>query len=323
MPKSFTDLTEQEILALAISLEEEDGRTYADIAAALTQTYPASAEVFRKMTTEEDDHRHRLTELYRDRFGETLPQIHRTDVKGFVSRTPIWLVKNLGLDRVRKQAASMEEETRAFYQQAAAKTTDINTRELLLKLATEEEAHIAAAGKLAEEHLPADARAVESDAQKKLFLLEVIQPGLVGLMDGSVSTLAPIFAAAFATRNNWDAFRVGLAASIGAGISMGFAEALADDGKLSGRGRPLTRGVVCGLMTTAGGLGHTLPYLIPTSYPNSFKIATILALIVVAIELSIISWIRHRFMQSPWIAAAIQVVIGGIIVLLAGILIGS
>jgi rubrerythrin len=323
MPKYFKDLSEQEILALAIALEEEDSRTYADIAAAIHENFPASAKIFLIMTQEEDDHRRRLFEMYCKRFGSHLPLIRRADVKGFVTRTPIWLVKNLNLERVRKQAAAMEQETRRFYELSAARTTDQHTRELLLTLANEEKAHIDTAERLEEERLASGSHHEEADAERKLFLLQVIQPGLAGLMDGSVSTLAPLFAAAFATDNNWTTFRVGLAASVGAGISMGFAEALSDDGVLTGRGRPLVRGIACGLMTAAGGLGHTLPYLIPNSVPNAFKLATLFALIVVALELAVISWIRHRFMQSPWFIAAIQVVIGGIIVLLAGILIGS
>ena len=318
MAKSFKDLTEREILALAITLEEEDSRTYGDIADALSQNYPATAKVFEEMITQETEHRRRLTEIYRSRFGDHIRMIHRQDVKGFVHRKPIWLTKNLSLDRLRREAASMELETRRFYEQAAAKSTDAGVRALLIDLAEQERAHANTAEHLAEENLTRESKHEEEQTRRRLFVLQVIQPGLAGLMDGSVSTLAPVFAAAFATQKSWDAFLLGLAASIGAGISMGFAEALSDDGSLTGRGRPLVRGVVCGLMTTAGGLGHTLPYLIP-----HFWTATIVALIVVILELSAISWIRHRFMESPWFAAAIQVVIGGAIVLLAGILIGK
>jgi rubrerythrin len=323
MPKRFKDLTEREILALAISLEEEDGRTYGDIAEALQGAYPGTAEMFRKMMAEELGHRRRLTEMYRERFGEHMPLIRRQDVRGFVSRQPIWLTKNLSIGRVRKQASSMEVETRQFYHRAAAKTTDVRIRELLNQLAEEERAHVHAAEQLEEKNVPESTKQEEADAERRLFVLQIIQPGLAGLMDGSVSTLAPLFAAAFATHNTTDAFRVGLAASVGAGISMGFAEALSDDGSLTGRGRPLVRGIACGLMTTAGGIGHTLPYLIPQSIPNSFRIATWLAILVVAIELAAISFIRHRYMESPWLTTAIQVVVGGIIVLVAGILIGS
>lgn len=323
MARSFKDLTEREILALAITLEEEDARTYGDIADALAATYPATAAVFEQMITEESEHRRRLTELYRTRFGDHIKMISRQDVKGFLRRRPVWLTRRMSLKRVRSEASSMELETRNFYLRAAARTTDAPTRELLTDLAEEERTHANTAERLEQEKLTPEQRGDEETARRRLFVLQVIQPGLAGLMDGSVSTLAPLFAAAFATGKNWDAFRVGLAASIGAGISMGFAEALSDDGSLTGRGRPLIRGVVCGVMTAAGGLGHTLPYLVPDSIPHAFEIATIVALVVVSLELAAISWVRHRFMESPWLSAAIQVVIGGIIVLLAGILIGS
>jgi len=323
MPKSFGKLTEKEILALAISLEEEDSRTYADIAEALNATYPATAEIFRGMVAEESEHRRKLFEMFRQKFGDTVPLIRRGDVKGFVKRSPVWLIKNLSIDSVRRQAASMETETRNFYQRAAARSTDAHIRQLLGDLYEEERSHVTAAEDLEKQHAPEQVKKDEATAERRLFLLQVIQPALAGLMDGSVSTLAPLFAAAFAAArlaqyDSWFPFKIGLAASVGAGISMGFAEALSDDGSLTGRGRPLIRGVACGFMTTAGGIGHTLPFLIP-----NFRIAFWLAIVVVAIELATISWIRHRFMQSPWLVAAIQVVIGGIIVLLAGILIGS
>lgn len=323
MPKSFKQLTEREILALAITLEEEDGRTYGDMADALQANYPASAKVFEEMIAEEAGHRRMLSDMYRKRFGDHIMMIRRTDVKGFVRRRPVWLMKNLSLEQVRKEASSMEAETRNFYLRSAAKTTDAATRQLLVDLAEAERAHVNTAEKLTEEHLTPDALASEDKAQRRLFLMQVVQPGLAGLMDGSVSTLAPLFAAAFATGATGPAFRVGLAASIGAGISMGIAEALSDDGALTGRGHPWIRGVVCGLMTMAGGLGHTLPYLIPQRVHNAFWLATGIAMAVVAVELAAISWIRHRYMESPWLIAAIQVVVGGIIVLLAGILIGS
>ncbi len=323
MAKSFKHLTEREILALAITLEENDARTYGDIADALAANFPATAGVFEEMIAQESEHRRLLTELYRARFGDHIIMIRPEDVKGFVRRRPIWLTKNLSLDRLRREAALMELETRRFYEQAAARSTDAGIRQLLTDLAEQERAHARTAEKLAERNLTHEVRSEEDQTRRRLFLMQVIQPGLAGLMDGSVSTLAPLFAAAFATHSTRDAFRVGLAASIGAGISMGFAEALSDDGSLTGRGRPLVRGIACGLMTTAGGLGHTLPYLIPESTPHAFKLATLIALFIVCIELTLISWIRHRFMESPWLAAAIQVVIGGIIVLAAGILIGS
>jgi len=318
MTRKFKDLSEREILALAISLEEEDSRIYADFAAGLRENYPGTAKLLEKMRVEESQHRARLTELYRHRFGEYMPLIRRQDVNGFVRRRPVWLTRPLGIDVVRKQVETMELETRRFYERSAGQVREASIRKLLDDLAEAERNHSTLAETLEREHLGSDVRSEEQAAQRRLFVLQIVQPGVAGLMDGSVSTLAPLFAAAFATRNPWDAFLVGIAASIGAGISMGFAEALSDDGSLTGRGRPWLRGLVCGVMTAAGGLGHTLPYLIP-----DFHIATSAAVAVVCAELMIISSIRHRFMQTPWLAAALQVVLGGALVFLAGILIGS
>jgi rubrerythrin len=317
MAKRFKDLTEREILALAISLEEEDARIYGDFADGLRADFPATAKIFEEMEAEESEHRASLFALYRERFGDHIPLIRRDDVSGFVRRRPVWLTRPLGIKAVRRQAELMEMETRQFYLKAIQKVTDASTRKLLGDLEEAERKHERTAGAMGE-HMEPHARAAEDAGAEKLFLLQVIQPGLVGLMDGSVSTLAPVFAAAFATKNSWDAFLVGLAASLGAGISMGFAEALSDDGSLTGRGRPLIRGTVCGLMTTAGGIGHTLPYLI-----HDFRIATAIAGIVVAIELALISYIRHRYMDTPWYSAAFQVGVGGVLVLITGILIGS
>jgi rubrerythrin len=311
--RSFKSLSEQEILALAISLEEEDARIYDDFADGLQTDHPASAQKFKEMRAEEDGHRHRLLDLYRDKFGEHIPLIRRHDIKGFVQRRPIWLVRPLGLAAVRKQAETMELETRHFYETAARHATDASIRQLLGDLAEEERKH----SQIAEELVTAEPED-DTAARKRLFVLQVVQPSLAGLMDGSVSTLAPLFAAAFATKDSWDTFRVGLAASVGAGISMGFAEALSDDGSLTGRGRPLTRGIVCGLMTALGGLGHTMPYLI-----RDYKTATAVAVAVVLVELGVIAWIRNHFMDTPLASAVFQVVIGGVLVFLAGILIGS
>src|ERR1700757_5055299 len=315
--KSFDSLTEREVLALAISLEEEDARVYADFVDGLRETFPASAAVFAGMREEEQVHRRRLIELYRQKFGEHIPLIRRQDVRGFVQRTPVWLLRPLGLETVRKQASAIELETRGFYEKAAARSQDASIRPLLDDLANEERSHEERADALEKEKLTAGVKAEEEKANRRLFVLQIVQPGLAGLMDGSVSTLAPVFAAALATRSSWDAFVVGLAASVGAGISMGFAEALSDDGSLTGRGRPWTRGFVCGLMTALGGLGHTLPYLIP-----DFNIATGVAVVVVVVELGVISWIRHHFMDAPLTSAMFQVVIGGLLVFLTGILIG-
>jgi rubrerythrin len=318
MAKNFKDLSEAEILALAISNEEVDGRIYADFAARLKDDYAATAQVFKEMQAEEDNHRRQLIDEFRRRFGEHIPLIRREDVRGFVSRKPIWLTQSLGIDTVRRYAESMEAETQHFYERAAARATDASTRKLLGDLAEAERGHVVLADELQKEHLTSEAKEDEDKAHRRLFVLQIVQPGLSGLMDGSVSTLAPVFAAAFATQNTHAAFLVGLAASLGAGISMGFAEAVSDDGSLTGRGKPLLRGIVCGLMTTAGGIGHSLPYLIP-----NFKTATALAVVVVAIELLIISWIRKRYMDTPFLRAAFQVIVGGVCVFLVGILIGS
>jgi rubrerythrin len=314
MARAFKDLNEQEVLALAISLEEEDARIYADFADGLKETYPSISQQFEEIRAEEDGHRHRLLEHYRQKFGEHIPLIRRQDVKGFVTRKPVWLVRPLGLSAVRKETELMELETRRFYERAAQQATDVGVRQLLGDLAEEERKH----STIAETLEAAQPSEEEVAARKRLFVLQVIQPGLAGLMDGSVSTLAPLFAAAIATRTSRDAFLVGLAASVGAGISMGFAEALSDDGSLTGRGRPLIRGLVCGLMTAVGGLGHTLPYLIPY-----YQTATAIAVVVVLIELGVISWVRHRFMDTPITSAVFQVVIGGLLVFFTGILIGS
>jgi len=316
--KKFADLTEREMLALAISNEEDDSRIYHGFAEALAEQFPASAAIFTNMAREEEGHHDRLLELYRKTFGDYLPLVRRQDVSGFIKRKPLWLMRPLGLSAVRQYAAQMEVEAAQFYRKAADTTHDASLRTLLLGLAEEEERHEALAEELTEQHLTPDALAAETETQRRTFLLQYVQPGLVGLMDGSVSTLAPLFAAAFATHQPFATFLVGLAASVGAGISMGFAEALSDDGALTGRGSPWIRGTVCGLMTTLGGLGHTLPYLIP-----DFTIATTLAVIVVVIELALISWIRHRFMDTPWLQATFQIAVGGTLVFLAGILIGS
>jgi len=316
--KRFSDLSEQEILALAISNEEEDSRIYRGFEEGLREQYGASAKVFEEMADEEVRHRTMLFDLYRSKFGDYLPLIRRQDVKGFIHKKPLWLVRPLGINDVRKYAEDMEFEAARFYRRASETTRDASTRQLLLELADIEDQHEGLAHRLEQQILTKSARAKEDETARRMFLLQYVQPGLAGLMDGSVSTLAPLFAAAFATHNTWETFLVGLAASVGAGISMGFAEALSDDGSLTGRGTPWIRGTVCGLMTALGGLGHTLPYLI-----RDFWTATVLAVIVVAIELAAISYIRYRYMDTPFLSAAFQVVIGGTLVFLAGIVIGS
>ncbi len=316
--KDFHSLSQPEILALAISLEEEDERVYADFAEGLRRDFPASAAVFDGMRAEESGHRRRLIEVYRAKFGDHIPLIRRQDVKGFVQRKPIWLVRPMGLEAVRRQASATEVETRRFYERAAARAEDAGVRQLLDDLAQAERTHEDRAQELSEEKLRPQVRQDEDRARRRLFVLQIVQPGLAGLMDGSVSTLAPVFAAAFATHNSWAAFLVGLAASLGAGISMGFAEALSDDGSLTGRGHPWVRGGVCGAMTTLGGVGHTLPFLIP-----SFQVAFTLAFAVVLVELGVITWVRHRYMDTPVVSAGIQVFVGGALVFLTGVLIGN
>ena len=321
--KNFGDLTEREVLAVAISSEEEDSRIYMSFAEDLADRYPDSAKVFEEMAEEETGHRHMLLDMYEQRFGKNLPPIRRSDVKGFLLRRPIWLTKNLPLDTIRKEAETMEFEAERFYARAAEQATDVGVRKLLGDLAELEKGHERLAGKLTDALMHSDARTEEDKTSHRMFVLQYVQPGLVGLMDGSVSTLAPLFAAAFATHQNWQTFLVGLAASIGAGISMGFAEALSDDGSMTGRGSPWLRGGICGLMTTLGGLGHTMPYLVPDSWPNAFWVATAIAGAVVFVELWIIAYVRARYMDTPFMQAVFQIVLGGAIVLAVGILIGA
>ncbi len=316
--RRFSDLTEQEVVALAISSEEDDARIYRTYAEKLRAEFPASAAIFDGMAAEEDEHRKRLIDLHKTRFGDVIPLIRREHVSGFYARRPVWLVENLGLDRMREEAEIMERDAQRFYETAAKATSDADTRKLLGDLAAAEASHGDRADALVEKHLGEEARGEEDRAAHRQFVLTWVQPGLAGLMDGSVSTLAPIFATAFATQDPWTTFLVGLAASVGAGISMGFTEAASDDGSISGRGSPVKRGIASGVMTTIGGLGHALPYLIP-----HFWTATTIAFIVVFIELWAIAWIQNRYMETPFFRATFQVVLGGALVLAAGILIGS
>jgi rubrerythrin len=316
--RPIDSLSEQELLALAISLEEEHARIYADYAEGLRQDYPASSQIFREMAEEENGHRRQLIDLYREKFGDHIPLVRRHDVKGFLHHEPLWMLRPLGLAKVRRQAEAIELETRRFYERALERSTDAGLRKLLGDLVAAEREHIERAQKLSQDLLTGGARQNEDAARQRAFVLQVVQPGLAGLMDGSVSTLAPLFAAAFATHNTWETFLVGLAASVGAGISMGFAEALSDDGELTGRGPPLLRGTITGLMTAIGGIGHTLPYLI-----GDFALATGIAIAVVLIELWVIAWVRSHYMETKFLRAAFEIVVGGLIVFAAGILIGN
>jgi len=316
--RNFSELSEKEILALAISSEEDDARIYRGYAEHLRESFPGSAAVFDGMAEEEETHRHRLIDLFRTRFGDVIPLIRREHVSGFYARRPTWLIENLSLARIRGEAAQMEKDAERFYLEAARHTTDAATRDLLGELAAAEAGHSTKAQDLTQQHLDAETQGEEDDEAHRQFVLTWAQPGLAGLMDGSVSTLAPIFAVAFATQDTWTTFLVGAAASVGAGISMGFTEAASDDGVISGRGSPVKRGFASGIMTTVGGMGHALPYLI-----TDFWTATTLAIIVVFVELWAIVWIQNRYMQTPFMKATFQVVLGGALVFAAGALIGS
>ena len=316
--KRFDQLSEQEILALAISSEEDDGRIYRTYADGLRETFPDTARLFDEMAEEEDEHRKWLIDLHKERFGDTIPLIRREHVRGFYNRKPDWLVKPFGVDHVRKQASEMEAQAHRFYLAAAKRTSDASVRKLLGDLAAAEAGHMIAAKDWQKKHVSEVAEAAEAEREQRQFVLTYVQPGLAGLIDGSISTLAPIFATAFATQDTWTTLLVGLAASVGAGISMGFTEVASDDGVISGRGSPIIRGIVTGVMTTIGGLGHALPYLIP-----DFWLATWVAIAVVFLELFVITWIQNRYMETPWIKASLQIILGGILVLGAGILIGQ
>jgi rubrerythrin len=316
--RDFSDLSEREVLALAIGAEEEDGRIYNDLVERMRADYPATAKIFSAMAEEENEHRHVLLELYREKFGDHIPLIRRQDVRGFLARKPVWQMPKPSIEYVRKLAEGMETETQRFYRLAASRATDVSIRKLLGDLAEVEQSHEQRVDSLSEENLTPKARGSEDATARRSFLLQYIQPGLVGLMDGSVSTLAPIFAAALSTHKPWAAFIVGLAAAIGAGISMGFAEALSDDGTLTGRGSPVYRGAITGVMTTLGGLGHTLPFLIPNLWT-----ALSVAVVVVIVELAVISWVRWKYMDTSPLRASLQVALGGGLVFAAGVIIGA
>ncbi|HDZ74036.1 MAG TPA: rubrerythrin family protein [Aurantimonas coralicida] len=316
--RTIDDLSEAEILALAIGAEEEDGRIYGSFADGLRENYPASAKIFESMAEEEDEHRRRLITLFRDKFGERIPLVRRSDIRGFYQRKPDWLVRPLGIERARQAAADMERQAATFYREAAKRSQDAGVRQLLGDLAAAEAQHERTAQTLVDETITEGVRSEEAETERRAFILTYVQPGLAGLMDGSVSTLAPIFAAAFATHDSHQTLLIGLAASIGAGISMGFTEAASDDGVLSGRGSPFKRGVASGVMTALGGLGHALPYLI-----SDFWTATAIAFVVVFFELWAIAFIQNRYMETPFLRAALQVVLGGALVFAAGVLIGN
>lgn len=321
--RRFESLSEKEVLALAIGAEEEDGRIYRDMAEVVRGQYPSTAKVFTDMAEEEDEHRKLLLDVYKKKFGNHIPLVRREDVVGF-SRPMLPPLAEAGaglglnVEELWKMAEEIEGQNRRFYQLAAARSQDVAVRKLLGDLAIAEAGHAETARELQDEHLTKRAKKGEKAAAHKQFVLTIVQPGLAGLMDGSVSTLAPLFAAAFATQSSHETLVVGLAASVGAGISMGLTEALSDDGKISGRGSPWVRGWVCGLMTTLGGVGHALPYLL-----SDFWTATLLACAVVVIELLAIAWIRWKYMDTPLWIAMVQIVLGGALVVAAGILLGG
>jgi erythrin-vacuolar iron transport family protein len=321
--RTLAELTEREVLALAIANEEEDARIYSSFSESCRENFPSSAQLFDEMAEEERSHRTGLFNLYRERFGESLPPIRREDVHGFMKRRTLWWEKELSAEKLRAEAALMESQAAQFYTNAATRVLDTRVREMFLHLAEVERGHEKKAEALTGEHISDEVKGVEAAASHRRFVLTYVQPGLAGLIDGSVSTLAPLFAAAFATKNNYETFLIGLAASVGAGISMGITEAMSDDGKISGRGSPWIRGTVCGLMTAIGGIGHTLPYLIPNSWPNAFWLATTIAAVIVAIELVTIALIRTKYMDTPFMQSIFQIVVGGSLVLAVGILIGS
>ena len=316
--RPFEALSEQEMLALAISSEEDDARIYQTYAEGLREDFPDSARIFDDMAAEEHEHRRWLIDMHRQKFGDSIPLIRREHVRGFFNVKPLWLVKPYGIDKIRAQAKEMEAQAWRFYSAAAKQSSDASIRQLMGDLAEAEASHVTSTEEVVDEHAPSDVQDKERQKEHKQLILTYIQPGLAGLMDGSVSTLAPIFAVAFATQDTWTTFLVGVAASIGAGISMGFTEVASDDGVISGRGSPIKRGFATGIMPTLGGLGHALPYLIP-----SFWTATTIAIIIVFIELWVIAWIQNRFMETPWGKALFQVVLGGALVFAAGVLIGG
>ena len=316
--RAFESLSEKEVLALAIGAEEEDGRIYRDIAEQLRGEFAATAAVFDEMAAEEDGHRRALLDVFKAKFGPHIPLVRRGDVKGFRKIEPVWLVQPLNVEKLWRLAEEMEGQAGRFYLLAAKRSQDVDVRRLLGDLAAAEQKHERKAVSLQDKNLTENAKDLEKAEAHKQFVLQIVQPGLAGLMDGSVSTLAPLFAAAFATQNNHETLMVGLAASVGAGISMGLTEAFSDDGKISGRGSPWIRGTVCGVMTMVGGIGHALPYLL-----SDFHAATTLAVAVVLIELIAIAWIRWKYMESSFFVAAIQVFLGGLLVLGAGILLGA
>lgn len=316
--KKFQDLNDNEILSLAIDNLEEDIKLYDEYSSHFLINYPVTSKMFKQMSILKNKNRKKLVELHKKKFGETLSITDQKEIANYFKRKPEWLVIKNSIEKVRNEIVEMETLSAQFYNSFAKKSQNIEIRNLLIDLAIMSREQKDNAKLILLNAQKSRSAKEEVTKDKRQFILTWVQPGLAGLMDGSVSTLAPIFATAFATKDSHTTLLVGLAASIGAGISMGFTEAVHDDGVISGRGSPIKRGFASGIMTTIGGLGHALPYLI-----SDFYVATVIAMFFVLVELWAIAWIQAKYMEIKFTKAVFQVVFGGSLVLAAGILIGG
>ena len=316
--KKFQDLNDNEILSLAIDSLEEDIKLYDEYSSHFLINYPVTSKMFKQMSILKNKNRKKLVELHKKNFGETLSITNQKEIANYFKRKPEWLVIKNSIEKVRNEIIEMETLSAQFYNSFAKKSQNIEIRNLLIDLALMSREQKDNAKLILLNAQKSRSAKEEVTKDKRQFILTWVQPGLAGLMDGSVSTLAPIFATAFATKDSHTTLLVGLAASIGAGISMGFTEAVHDDGVISGRGSPIKRGFASGIMTTIGGLGHALPYLI-----SDFYVATVIAMFFVLVELWAIAWIQAKYMEIKFTKAVFQVVFGGSLVLAAGILIGG
>ena len=316
--KKFQDLNDNEILSLAIDSLEEDIKLYDEYSSHFLINYPVTSKMFKQMSILKNKNRKKLVELHKKKFGETLNITNQKEIANYFKRKPEWLVIKNSIEKVRNEIIEMETLSAQFYNSFAKKSQNIEIRNLLIDLALMSREQKDNAKLILLNAQKSRSAQEEVTKDKRQFILTWVQPGLAGLMDGSVSTLAPIFATAFATKDSHTTLLVGLAASIGAGISMGFTEAVHDDGVISGRGSPIKRGFASGIMTTIGGLGHALPYLI-----SDFYVATVIAMFFVLVELWAIAWIQAKYMEIKFTKAVFQVVFGGSLVLAAGILIGG
>tara|TARA_B000000532_G_scaffold4550_1_gene3646 strand:+ start:605 stop:1579 length:975 start_codon:yes stop_codon:yes gene_type:complete len=316
--KKFQDLNDNEILSLAIDNLEEDIKLYDEYSSHFLINYPVTSKMFKQMSILKNKNRKKLVELHKKKFGESLSITNQKEIANYFKRKPEWLVIKNSIEKVRNEIIEMETMSAQFYNSFAKKSQNIEIRNLLIDLAIMSREQKDNAKLILLNAQKSRSAKEEVTKDKRQFILTWVQPGLAGLMDGSVSTLAPIFATAFATKDSHTTLLVGLAASIGAGISMGFTEAVHDDGVISGRGSPIKRGFASGIMTTIGGLGHALPYLI-----SDFYVATVIAMFFVLVELWAIAWIQAKYMEIKFTKAVFQVVFGGSLVLAAGILIGG